>query len=145
MGHSEARSIEGRYRGTEDMMLSRGSLTFMRTRRGFVLFWAALFILSVALQYAAAMAPQSTLALSGAVYSSNSDGTIINANHYASKADVYLTGGPCQGGSHLDPGVYYFEVTDPSTSALLSTDAIGNRMFTVGANGFITSTSGTHH
>jgi uncharacterized repeat protein (TIGR01451 family) len=109
-----------------------------------VLFWTALFLLSVGLQYAAAMAPQRTLALSGAIYTSNFDGTIVNQNHYPTKPDVYLTGGPCQGGSHLDPGDYYFEVSIPNTSTLLSTDAIGNRKFTVGANGFITGTSGTH-
>jgi len=129
----------------EDHMSQRGSLALIpRTKKGFVLFWTAILMLTLAFQYAAAATPQSALALSGAIYSSNFDGTIVNQNHYATKPDVYLTGGPCQGGSHLDPGDYYFEVSNPDTANLLSTDAIGNRKFTVGANGFITSTSGTH-
>jgi uncharacterized repeat protein (TIGR01451 family) len=127
-------------------MPSRGSIGLVpRTRKGLVLFWAALFALTLALQYTAAALPPSALALSGAVYTSNQDGTVINANHYPSKPDVYLTGGPCQGGSHLAPGTYYFQISDPSAGDLLSTDAIGNRMFTVGANGFISGTSGTHN
>jgi fimbrial isopeptide formation D2 family protein len=126
-------------------MSSRGSLALIpRTRKGLAFFWAALFILSLALQYAAAASPQRALALSGAIYSSNFDGSITNANHYPTKPDVYLTGGPCQGGSHLDEGDYYFEIAIPNTATLLSTDAIGNRKFQVGANGFITGTSGTH-
>jgi hypothetical protein len=84
-------------------------------------------------------------ALSGAVYTSNADGSVIDANHYDTKGDVYLTGGPCNGGSHLAAGDYYFEVVQPAGGgALLSTDAVGNRKFTVGADGFISSTSGTH-
>ena len=106
-------------------------------------FWTALFMLSIALQYAAAAAPQRALALSGAIYTSNFDGSIINANIYGSKADVYLTGGPCQGGSHLGADDYYFEVTSPN-GVLLSSDAIGNRQFSVGSNGFISGTTGTH-
>ena len=81
--------------------------------------------------------------LSGAVYTSNFDGSIINQNIYEAKADVYLTGGPCQGGSHLPAGDYYLEVLSPN-GTLLSTDAIGNRKFTIGANGFIASTAGSH-
>jgi uncharacterized repeat protein (TIGR01451 family) len=115
-----------------------------RTRKGLVFFSVAVLLLSLALQYVAAALPQSALAISGAVYTSNQDGTIINANHYDSKPDVYLTGGPCQGGSHLAPGDYYFQISDPSAGDLLSSDAIGNRKFTVGANGFISGTSGTH-
>src|SRR5262245_60637458 len=145
LGQTETRSIDAPHRGTEDLMPARGSLALLpRTKKGVVLFWTALFLLSIALQYAAAMAPQRALALSGAIYTSNFDGTVINKNHYDTKPDVYLTGGPCQGGSHLDPGDYYFEVSNPNTAALLSTDAIGNRKFTVAANGFISGTSGTH-
>lgn len=122
----------------------RGSLAFTRTRKGLVAFWVALFMLSIALQYAAAMAPQRALAapLSGAVYTSIADGSDIDANIYDNKGDVYLTGGPCQGGSHLPDGDYYFEVDSPN-GTLLSSDAIGNRLFTI-AGGFIVSTTGTH-
>jgi hypothetical protein len=89
---------------------------------------------------AALFLPSSAVALSGAVYTSNSDGSIINANIYATKDDVYLTGGPCQGGSHLADGDYYFEVSSPN-GVLLSSDSIGDRFFTV-ANDFIQSSSG---
>ena len=44
-------------------MSNRGMLGLMpRTRRGLVVFFAALFMLSIALQYAAAAAPKSALA-----------------------------------------------------------------------------------
>jgi uncharacterized repeat protein (TIGR01451 family) len=82
-------------------------------------------------------------ALSGAVYTSNFDGSIINENIYESQNAVYLTGGPCNGGSHLAPDIYYFEVSSPS-GQLLSSDPIGERQFTVGASGFIASTAGGH-
>jgi len=104
-----------------------------------VLFWTALFMLSVALQYGAAMVPQKALALTGAVFTSNFDGTGIDLNIYDSKDAVYLTGGPCQGGSHLADGDYYFEITSPN-GVLLSNDSIGDRFITVDG-GFIVSTS----
>jgi hypothetical protein len=81
-------------------------------------------------------------ALSGAVYTSNIDGSIINANIYDSKSAVYLTGGPCNGGSHLEPGDYYFQVSSPS-GELLSSDAIGQRKFTV-CERLHASTAGGH-
>jgi len=105
-----------------------------------VLFWTALFMLSVGLQYVAAMAPQKALAINGAVFTSNFDGTGIDLNIYDSKGDVYLTGGPCQGGSHLEDGTYYYQVTSPN-GVLLSSDAIGERKITV-SGGFITTASG---
>lgn len=93
---------------------------------------------------AAALAGPATapaLALTGAVYTSNIDGSIINENTgYASKQDVYLTGGPCNGGSHLAAGSYYYQVTSPN-GVLLSSDAIGQRKVTV-ANDFIQSATG---
>jgi hypothetical protein len=93
---------------------------------------------------AAALAGPATgpaLALTGAVYTSNFDGSIINENvGYPSKQDVYLTGGPCNGGSHLAAGDYYYEVTSPN-GVLLSSDAIGSRKITV-ADDFIQSTTG---
>jgi hypothetical protein len=93
---------------------------------------------------AAALAGPATapaLALTGAVYTSNFDGSIINENvGYPSKQDVYLTGGPCNGGSHLAAGDYYYEITSPN-GVLLSSDAIGLRKVTV-ANDFIQSSTG---
>ena len=93
---------------------------------------------------AAALAGPATapaLALTGAVYTSNFDGSIINENvGYPTKQDVYLTGGPCNGGSHLAAGSYYYEITSPN-GVLLSSDAIGLRKVTV-ASDFIQSSTG---
>jgi SdrD B-like domain len=61
--------------------------------------------------------------LTGAVYTSNFDATIVNENIYTLKANVYLSGGPQnQNGPGLPNGTYYFQVTDPSGATLLSTD-----------------------
>ena len=81
-----------------------------------------------------------------AVFTTTSDGTAVNANIYGAKGDVYLDGGP---GNHapahaaaLDPGDYYFQVTDPPGKVLLSSDDVSCRQFTVGAQGFITAVGG---
>jgi hypothetical protein len=80
--------------------------------------------------------------LTAAVYTSNADGSVVNANIYAAKADVYLTGGPCPNGGDLPDGDYYFEVLQPAGGGeLLSSDAIGERKFTI-EDGFIRSASG---
>ena len=98
------------------------------------------WLVVVGLALSALLWPSTTSALTGAVYTSNIDGSIVNANvDYPSKSAVYLTGGPCNGGSHLADGDYYFEVSSPSGD-LLSTDSIGNRLFHV-ANDFIQSTA----
>lgn len=68
--------------------------------------------------------------VSGAIYTSLSDGTEVNFNIYSSKFDVYLNGGPGKGAGSNAPGlrvdgvadgVYIFMVTSPS-GELLSTD-----------------------
>jgi len=102
--------------------------------------------LSVASMLALALlAPTASSAASfnGAIWTSLSDGTTVNANLYDSKSDVYLNGGPqnCGGGSGLPDGDYYFQVTDPSGSALLSQDAIKFRQVVV-INEVITGVSG---
>src|SRR6476659_7961710 len=62
-------------------------------------------------------------AFSGAIYTSEADGTRVNQNLYDSKPLVYLNGGPQnQNGPGLPDGVYFFFVTDPSGATLLSTD-----------------------
>ena len=83
------------------------------------------------------------LAAPGAIYTSNVDGSIINANIYGAKEDVYLTGGPCNDSGHLDAGDYYFEVTSPD-GQLLSEDAIGDRFFSVNGDGYIEPGSSSH-
>ena len=68
-----------------------------------------------------------TAPLSGAIFTTNPDGSIVNENvHYASKLEVYLDGGPGpnapKGAAALPDGPYYFQVTDPSGKVLLSED-----------------------
>ena len=55
---------------------------------------------------------------SGAIFTTTVNGDEVNFNHYASKPDVYLDGGPGPGAPQtaagLDDGTYVFQVTDPS-------------------------------
>jgi len=86
-------------------------------------------------------------AISGAIFTSTVSGETVNANTYDFKADVYLNGGPnnapgCSGGA-LEDGTYYFQVTDPSGSVLLSSDGITDREFQV-TGGEISTNLGTH-
>ncbi len=64
--------------------------------------------------------------ITGAIFTTISDGTEVNANQYAAKEDVYLNGGPGinapVGAAGLPDGTYVFQVTDPSGKNLLSTD-----------------------
>jgi hypothetical protein len=78
--------------------------------------------------------------INGAIQTTTSTDTVVNGNIYSSKGDVYLTGGPQnQKSSGLVPSddTYYFQVTDPSGSILLSKDDISCREVTV-AGGKIT-------
>ena len=81
----------------------------------------------------------------GAIFTTNSDGTEVNANIYADKGDVYLDGGPGPGApktaAGLPDGTYYFQVTDPSGKTLLSTDPLNCRQFIV-SGGIITAVTG---
>ncbi len=81
--------------------------------------------------------------LSGAIFTTDNDGDIVNQNLYQQKTDVYLNGGP---GPHaplraakLPEGCYVFQVTDPSGKTLLSTDSIRCRTFHVNSAGYIDS------
>lgn len=81
--------------------------------------------------------------VSGAIFTTLSDGSEVNFNIYASKLDVYLDGGPGPGAPQtaagLPDGTYVFQVTDPSGKTLLSTDPAQCRQFTV-SGGIIVST-----
>jgi hypothetical protein len=86
-----------------------------------------------------------TAGLTGAIFTTDITGTVVNGNQYDSPCSVYLDGGP---GPHapahaagLPDGDYYFQVTDPSGKTLLSTDPVSNRRFTVTA-GVITAFDG---
>jgi hypothetical protein len=80
--------------------------------------------------------------LSGAIFTTTVDGTIVNENvHYEAKEDVYLDGGPGPNApstaAGLPEGDYYFQVTDPSGKDLLSTDHISCRKIHVNGYGVI--------
>src|SRR3990172_2068984 len=79
--------------------------------------------------------------LSGAIFTTTPDGSIVNENvRYDSKKEVYLDGGPGpnapQTAAGLPNGDYVFQVTDPPGKVLLSQDASRCRVFRV-ANGVI--------
>jgi hypothetical protein len=77
--------------------------------------------------------------LPGAIFTTDSTGTIVNGNtKYGSKCGdtgVWLDGGPGpnapQTAAGLPDGDYYFQVTDPSGKKLLSTDPVQDRCVTV--------------
>jgi hypothetical protein len=99
----------------------------------------------VVLGIGAAMAAQG---FTGAIFSTNRDGSFVNGNVYDDDQDPYLNGGPranaqCSA-TGLPDGDYFFQVTDPSGSVLLSADAIDpNRRITV-TGGHIVAASSTH-
>jgi len=79
--------------------------------------------------------------LSGAIFTTTPDGSIVNENvRYDSKKEVYLDGGPPpnapQTAAGLPDGDYVFQVTDPPGKVLLSEDASKCRVFRV-SNGVI--------
>ncbi|MCK4443924.1 MAG: hypothetical protein KAW09_05240, partial [Thermoplasmata archaeon] len=87
-------------------------------------------VFSMFLQSVSAGAP-----VTGAIFTTTEDGTIVNENHYDDKRDVYLDGGPGpnapQEAAGLPDGNYYFQVTDPSGKRLLSQDPAYCREFEV--------------
>lgn len=100
-----------------------------------VLALVGVFSLTVA-EKASAHAP------SGAIFTTVENGSIVNANvQYTDKREVYLDGGPPPNApstsAGLDPGNYYFQVTDPSGKVLLSTDPVVCREIHVNEAGVI--------
>ncbi|MGD8700474.1 MAG: hypothetical protein PVJ43_14350, partial [Gemmatimonadales bacterium] len=80
--------------------------------------------------------------LSGAIFTTTEDGSIVNENvRYQYKEDVYLDGGPGPNApvsaAALPQGDYFFQVTDPSGKDLLSTDHISCRMIHINEYGVI--------
>jgi hypothetical protein len=100
--------------------------------------WASLSVVLAVLFLASVPAHAQ---LSGAIFTTNSNGSEVNGNIYPSKDAVYLDGGPPPGAPQtaagLPDGTYVFQVTDPSGKKLLSLDIANCRQFTV-ANGIIT-------
>lgn len=82
-------------------------------------------------------------AATGAIYTTDKTGTIVNANtNYGFATDVYLSGGPQnQTASGPADGTYFFQVTDPSGKTLLSTDNAVCRQLTV-AGGRVVGAAG---
>ncbi|HVE58514.1 MAG TPA: hypothetical protein VNB22_16900 [Pyrinomonadaceae bacterium] len=86
--------------------------------------------------------PASAAGFFGAIYTTIYDGTGVDVNIYDDDDDVYLNGGPQnQNGNGLPNGTYYFQVTDPSGSSLLSTDAAECRQLLV-SGGVISGATG---
>jgi len=67
---------------------------------------------------------------------------LVNCNLYTDKTDVWINGGPVA--NDLTDGSYYFAVTNPSGTTLLSTDSYADRLLTV-SGGNISATSTTTH
>ena len=93
--------------------------------------------------------------VSGAIFTTDVTGVPVNLNHYDSKPDVYLNGGPGinapDSAAGLPAGTYSFQVTNPNGKVLLSEDDVACRQFTVDASGVIqavlagpTCTTGAH-
>jgi hypothetical protein len=97
---------------------------------------------TLALLLAVTLSTSSAFALSGAIYTTTKDGTVVNKNIYVARTDVYLNGGPQN--THragLPDGTYYFQVTDPSGKTLLSTDNAICRQLTV-TGGMVSGAAG---
>ncbi len=91
-------------------------------------------LIATALCLAIVSAVPAMAAISGAIYTTLSDGSTVNANLFTDKADVYLDGGPQNtnsAGISPAPGVYYFTVTDPSGATILSSDNVTCRQVQV--------------
>lgn len=86
--------------------------------------------------------------ISGAIFTTDETGLLVDGNIYANALDVYLSGGPGPNApptaAGLPDGEYYFQVTDPPGKKLLSTDDVSNRSFRVD-DGVIAEYLGTTH
>ena len=65
-----------------------------------------------------AVTPNVAVALTGAIYTTNSTCGKVNGNLFNLKSDVYLNGGPQGGGAGLLDGSYYVMVTEPGGNVL---------------------------
>ena len=88
----------------------------------------------------------------GAIFTTDVSGVPVNLNNYAAKEDVYLNGGPGinapDDAAGLPPGIYAFQVTDPTGKTLLSTDPVECRKVKVDAAGVfvdVVATNGCEH
>lgn len=84
----------------------------------------------------------------GAIFTTDGSGKLVNGNIYPDQQSVHLNGGPrptapCSAAG-LPDGQYHFQVTDPSGQTLLSTDDIAERKVQV-TGGVIKGYLGTTH
>jgi hypothetical protein len=89
---------------------------------------------ALVLASAFAAGPVLAAAIHGALFTTDASAN-VNVNQYPTKADVYLSGGPgpnapCTAAG-MDDGVYVYQITNPSGTVVLSSDAISHREFTV--------------
>jgi hypothetical protein len=104
----------------------RDSIMHIRTHRA-----ASVACVLAGVFFSAAVHAQN---ISGAIFTTIADGSTVNGNHYDSKLDVYLNGGPQNCISPgLPAGDYYFMVTNPPGNLLLSLDSTFDRKFRVTA------------
>jgi hypothetical protein len=102
-----------------------------------------------ALMLFAGAASANAAPVTGAIFTTLSDGSAVDHNIYDAKEDVYLNGGPnspnapCTAAG-LPDGDYYFQVTDPSGKIVLSTDSLLERKVRV-KGGIIVKYLGTTH
>ncbi len=87
---------------------------------------------------------------SGAAWTTNADGSAVNANHYAASTDVYLNGGPPCNASRrsaaLPDGWYAFKVTDPSgRTDMTAAEPVAERMFRVAGGAVAESSDAVDH
>src|SRR5579862_964615 len=68
--------------------------------------------------------------VNGTIATSDSSGNINHGGHFPQKDSVYLISGT-EGGNPLVDGNYYFQVTDPAGSTLLSQDSYHCRILIV--------------
>jgi hypothetical protein len=89
-----------------------------------------------------------TAQTTGSIFTTDRNGAVVNGNTFNQKRDVYLGGGPgpsapCTSAG-LPAGHYYFQVTNPSGTVLLSQDVIQEREVIV-QGGIITGTVTNSH
>lgn len=111
--------------------------------------WIPNSLVALSLLFVSSSAMAGQAPLTGAIFTTKIDGIPVNSNVYDHKEDVYLNGGPqpnrkCDAAG-MPNGVYYFQVTDPSGKALLSSDPIADRRVEVTAGVFIDNPSVTNH
>ena len=90
------------------------------------------------------LAPAAGAQINGSIYTTDAKGVVENV--FTNAKAVYLAGGPgpnagCSGNG-LPDGSYYFQITDPSGSALLTPESIDNRRISVSGGVFSAAPGG---